>query len=115
MAPPQLFINTKTLELEKQPKDNKGDGDEDFEPENQHEEEITRLQTVIQLSKDEKSELTQIEMNQKLEIEKMEDVIKSLKEANYLMKEHANDSVSVSEQYQENLVELQGSLKVILP
>ena len=34
MAPPQLFINTKTLELEKQPKDNKGDGYEAFEPEN---------------------------------------------------------------------------------
>ena len=42
MAPPQLFINTKTLELEKQPKDNKGDGDEAFEPENQHEEEADK-------------------------------------------------------------------------
>ena len=42
MAPPQLFINTKTLELEKQPKDNKDDGYEDFEPENQHEEEADK-------------------------------------------------------------------------
>ena len=33
MAPPQLFINTKTLELEKQ-QENKSS--EDFEPENKH-------------------------------------------------------------------------------
>ena len=33
MAPPELFINTKTWELEKQPVNEKGDGYEDFEPE----------------------------------------------------------------------------------
>ena len=37
MAPPQLFINTKTLGLEKQPENDKEDVDEDFEPENKQE------------------------------------------------------------------------------
>lgn len=80
--------------------------------ENQHKQEIARLKTVIDLSKNEYSELKQIEANQKCEIEKMDHVIRSLKEANHLMKEHANDSVSISEQYQQNLIELQGNLKV---
>jgi len=37
MAPPQLFINTKILELEKQPKNEKEDGSEDFESEDKQE------------------------------------------------------------------------------
>ena len=37
MAPPQLFINTKTLELERQP-----DVYEDFEPENKQEQEAEK-------------------------------------------------------------------------
>ena len=81
--------------------------------EDQYEEETTRLQTVIQLSNEENSQLKQIEINKNYEIEKMEHVISSLKESNQLMKEHAKDSVSISEQYQQNLVELQGNLKVI--
>jgi hypothetical protein len=83
--------------------------------ENQHEEHISRLQSVIQLSNEENLELKQIEFNKNSEIEKMENVIRSLKESNHLMKEHTKDSVSISEQYQQNLVELQGNLKVIFP
>ena len=39
MVAPQLLINTKTLEVEKQPETNKEDGNEDFEPENKQEHE----------------------------------------------------------------------------
>ena len=42
MAPPQLFINTKTLELEKQPKNDKEDGYQDIEPENIQEQEANK-------------------------------------------------------------------------
>ena len=42
MAPPQLFINTKTLELEKQPENYKVDGFADFEPENKQEQETEK-------------------------------------------------------------------------
>ena len=37
MAPPQLFISTKLLELDKQPENEKEDGSEDFEPEQKQE------------------------------------------------------------------------------
>ena len=37
MVPPQILINNKTLELEKQPENDKEDGFEDFEPENNQE------------------------------------------------------------------------------
>ena len=39
MAPPQIFINTKALELEKRPENDNEDGDEDFEPEKKQERE----------------------------------------------------------------------------
>ena len=42
MAPPQLFINTKTLELEKQPENEKRDGSEDLEPANKQEQEAEK-------------------------------------------------------------------------
>ena len=42
MAPPQLFINTKTLELEKQPENTKVDGFADFDPENKQEQETDK-------------------------------------------------------------------------
>ena len=42
MAPPQLFINAKTLELEKQPENEKEDGSEDFKPSNKQEQEAEK-------------------------------------------------------------------------
>jgi len=42
MAPPQIFINTKTLELEKQPETAKEDGGEDSEPVNKQEQEAKK-------------------------------------------------------------------------
>ena len=42
MAPPQLFINTKSLELEKQPGNYKVDGFAHFEPENKQEQEAEK-------------------------------------------------------------------------
>ena len=46
MAPPQLFINTKTLELERPPKNNKDGGSEDVEPENIQEQETKKKDKV---------------------------------------------------------------------
>ena len=83
------------------------------ELEEQQKEEITKMEVEMTLSNEQIMDLKQNETNYKCEIEKMECVIKSLKESNVLMKEHTKDSVAISEQYQQNLAELQETLQVL--
>ena len=73
---------------------------------------IAQLETKIMHSTQEISDLKEMEESRKCEIEKMDCVIKSLRESNTIMKEHAQDSVAISEQYQQNLAGLRENLMV---
>ena len=78
----------------------------------EYQEKIAHLETNLVNLKQELSDYKEMASSRKIEIEKMDCVIKSLKESNSIMKEHAQDSVAISEQYQENLATLHENLRV---
>ena len=80
----------------------------------EYKDKIVQLNTDLEDSKLQISDYREIADSRKCEIEKMDCVINSLKESNKIMKEHAQDSVEISEQYQQNLKELQENLQVTI-
>ena len=58
--------------------------------ENQHRQENSQLELAIKQLQDEKEEMKKSTSIQKTEIEKLQCIVENFKEANSLMKEHAN-------------------------
>ena len=82
---------------------------------NKHLIKVRELEQKLKEFQEEKEEMKKSNSIQNTEIDKLQCIVENLKEANSLMKEHANDSVAISEQYQQNLQEMQQNLKVYTP